>query len=79
MAIVATSINEHKDSSTSLQLCRQKFTRSCRTDVVRGAVGAVDGGIGAAGHCMGIEDLSLVKDIQANGGFRREVLFREMQ
>ena len=37
--------------------------------MVRGAVGAVDGGIGTVGHCAGIEDQSLIEDIQTDRGF----------
>ncbi len=44
--------------------------------VIRGVVGAVDGGIGAAGHRAGVEDKGLVEDIQTDSGSGKETLFR---
>ncbi len=40
--------------------------KGCSTGVVRRAVGAVQGGVGAASHYAGIEDQSLIEEIQAD-------------
>jgi hypothetical protein len=49
-------------------------SKSSSPSVVRAVVRAVDGGIGTARYCAGIEDEGLVEDIEADRGFSQETL-----